>query len=163
MTFPSPSTFPLKGKRFVKATMNLLRSRLKVSHFKWGIQRERIVLAFLSHDHVSIRGLYALLNRNGHRTPVGTIYQTMRVLVKVGFARPRYFGDRAQYDNISVTGEHDHLVCTRCGQIVEFEHPVIVNLEQQIAVAHGFHLTARKLEVYGICPSCREGGTPRFS
>ncbi len=143
--------------------MDLFRSRLTGSHFKWSIQRERIVLAFLSHDHVSIRGLYALLNRNGHRTPVGTIYQTMRVLVKVGFARPRYFGDRAQYDNIVVTGEQDQLICTRCGHIVEFESPVIVNLEQHIAAAHGFHLTARKLEVYGVCPGCRDPRTAQFS
>jgi Fur family ferric uptake transcriptional regulator len=163
MRSPSLSTFPLKGKRFVKEAMCLLRSRLKLSHFKWSIQRERIVLAFLSHDHVSIRGLYASLNRNGHRTPVGTIYQTMRVLVKVGFAKPRDFGDRAQYDNIAVTGGQDQLICTRCGHIVEFENPVIVNLEEHIAASHGFHLTARKLEVYGVCPSCRDGGTPRFS
>ena len=163
MISPSSSTVPLRGKRSVKKTMSRLRSSLKQSHFKWSTQRERIVIAFLSHDHVSIRGLYALLNKRGHRTPVGTIYQTMRVLAKVGFARPRYFGDRAQYDNISAIGEHDHLICISCGHIVEFADLIIRDLQQQTAATNGFLLTASKLELYGFCAACGECGTARFS
>ena len=163
MISPSPSTVPLRGKRSVKKTMSRLRLSLKQSHFKWSTQRERIIIAFLSHDHVSICGLYALLNRKGQRTPVGTIYQTMRVLAKVGFARPRYFGDRAQYDNISATGEHDHLICTGCGHIVEFADLIIRNLQEQVAEENGFSLTAARFELYGLCSACGEGGTAQFS
>ena len=90
-------------------------------------------MAFLKQDHITIRSLYGVLNRNGRRAPLNTIYRTMRVLCDNGFAQTRRFGEETQYDNISAKGDHDHLICTGCGHIVEFEDPVIEGLRQQVA------------------------------
>lgn len=122
---------------------------------KWSLQREQIVTTFLQQDHITIRRLYGLLNRNGRRAPLNTIYRTMRVLCEKGFAQTRRFGDETHYDNISAKGDHDHLICTHCGYIVEFESPAIEGLRRQIAAVNGFHLTARNLELYGMCAACR--------
>lgn len=124
-----------------------VRSSLGRSRLRWSPQREQIVLAFLKQDHITIRSLYGFLNRNGRRTPLNTIYRTMRVLCENGFAQARRFGEETQYDNISTKGDHDHLICTGCGHIVEFEDPAIEGLRQQVALANGFHLTGRNLDV----------------
>ena len=118
------------------------------------------MLAFLKQDHITIRGLYGFLNRNGRRTPLNTIYRTMRVLCENGFAQARRFGEETHYDNISTKGDHDHLICTGCGHIVEFEDPAIEGLRQQVASANGFHLTGRNLELYGLCAGCRSHPAP---
>ena len=132
-----------------------IRSSLGCSGVRWSPQREQIVMAFLKQDHISIRSLYGLLNRNGRRAPLNTIYRTMRVLCDNGFAQARRFGEETQYDNISAKRDHDHLICTGCGYIVEFEEPAIEGLRHQVASANGFHLTGRNLELYGLCAVCR--------
>mgnify|MGYP000414436774 CR=1 FL=1 len=124
----------------------------------WSVQRERIVQAFLEGEHITIRELYSRLNRQGHRAPLNTIYRTMRLLCEKGFAQARRFGGETQYDNLFTKGDHDHLICTECGRIVEFEDPTIERLRQQVAAANGFHLTAQNLELYGLCQECRVTG-----
>ncbi|WHZ14169.1 MAG: Ferric uptake regulation protein FUR [Nitrospira sp.] len=148
----------LKNKRSAQKAIDRLRSSLERSGLKWSLQREQIVTAFLQQDHITIRGLYGLLNSNGRRAPLNTIYRTMRVLCEKGFAQARCFGEEMHYDNILTKGDHDHLICTHCGYIVEFEDQAIEGLRRQIAAANGFHLTARNLELYGVCAACRTEG-----
>lgn len=158
------SVFPdtTSGKRALvtQEAIERVRSSLGRSRLRWSPQREQIVLAFLKQDHITIRSLYGFLNRNGRRTPLNTIYRTMRVLCENGFAQARRFGEETQYDNISTKGDHDHLICTGCGHIVEFEDPAIEELRQQVALANGFHLTGRNLELYGLCAGCRSYPVP---
>ncbi len=132
-----------------------IRTSFGRTRLNWSLQRERIVQAFLKEEHITIRELYRRLNREGHRAPLNTIYRTMRVLCDKGFAQTRRFGAETQYDNLFAKGAHDHLTCTGCGHIVEFEDPTIERLRQQVASANGFHLTAQNLELYGLCADCR--------
>lgn len=148
----------MQKARAVQNAISQLRSKLGRSRLKWSTQREQIVTTFLTQNHVTIRGLYGLLNRNGQRTPLGTIYRTMRVLCDVGFAQPRCFGEETHYDNMSLKGDHDHLICTHCGHIVEFEEPSMEGIRQEIAAENGFSLTARNVELYGICLPCQGKG-----
>lgn len=128
----------------------------------WSLQRERIVQAFLQGEHITIRELYSRLNRQGNRAPLNTIYRTMRMLCEKGFAQTRRFGDETQYDNLLAKGDHDHLICTGCGCIVEFEDPAIARLRRQVAADNGFHLTAQNLELYGLCADCRPASAGRL-
>ena len=153
----SSGSTSVKKARSAQQAIDRLRSSLGRSRLKWSTKREQIVAAFLKQDHITIRGLYDVLNRNGRRAPLNTIYRTMRVLCDKGFAQARRFGEETHYDNISTKGDHDHLICTHCGYIVEFEDPAIEGLRRQIAAANGFHLTARNLELYGLCAACRTG------
>lgn len=141
--------------RTAEHAISQLRSRLERSRLKWSVQREQIVTTFLAQNHITIRGLYGLLNRNGQRTPLSTIYRTMRMLCDVGFAQPRCFGEETQYDNMSVKGDHHHLICTVCGHIAEFEEPAMEEIGQKIAEENGFCLNASNVELYGICWACQ--------
>jgi len=150
-----PDTISGKRALATQDAIERVRSSLGRSRLRWSPQREQIVLAFLKQDHITIRGLYGFLNRNGRRAPLNTIYRTMRVLCDNGFAQARRFGEETHYDNISAKGDHDHLICTGCGYIVEFEDPTIEGLRHAVASANGFHLTGRNIELYGLCAVCR--------
>ena len=50
---------------------------------------------------------------------------------------------------------HDHLICARCGIILEFEDDEIERLQEALARSYGFELRRHKHELYGICADCR--------
>lgn len=67
------------------------------------------------------------------------------------------FGDgQTRYEHVTEGEHHDHLVCTGCGAIIEFENEAIEKLQDDVAAAHDFVITTHKLELYGLCAACRK-------
>ena len=78
----------------------------------------------------------------------------MKLLVEAGIVSERHFSDaEALYEN--VVSHHDHCICTACGKIIEFENEKIEELQRAVADRHGFLLKSHKMELYGLCSSCR--------
>ncbi len=86
---------------------------------------------------------------------LATVYRTLNILCQCGLAQQRHFGDaRTLYDNVSNKSHHDHLICTDCGKIVEFENPAIERLQELVAKKNRFSIYSHKLELYGLCARC---------
>lgn len=128
---------------------NLIRYQLKRSQ-----QRDLIWTEFATRDHVTAQNLYRLLASEGHRISLGTIYRTMNLFCIMGMAQAQHFGAQTQYDHSIAKDSHDHLICTRCGHIVEFHDPEIGRLRQEVVEVNGFSLSIQKLELYGLCATC---------
>ncbi len=119
-------------------------------------QRELIIDYFLrARDHVSIDELLAKVRKRNSKVGYATVYRTLKLLVEAGLASERQFGDgQARYE---LAGEHhDHLICTKCDKIVEFEDDEIERLQVQIAKKLGFVLSRHRHELYGVCSDCRK-------
>lgn len=110
--------------------------------------------------HVSAEELLELVRKEDARISQATVYRTLRLLTDCGLAEARNFGDGQTRYEIATDDHHDHLICTGCGLIVEFEDEAIEALQEKIAEAHGFHMTHHKMELYGHCPGCRKKGGP---
>lgn len=117
-------------------------------------QRDLIIDAFLrSHRHVNAEELHRVVRQRDPNVGVATVYRTLRLLTESGLATARYFGDgQASYE--VADHHHDHLICTSCGAIVEFENEAIEQLQLEVARRHGFTITHHKLELYGLCERC---------
>ena len=128
-------------------------------------QREAIVDAFLrSHEHVSIDELLTRVRRRHPRVGYAMVYRTLRLLVDSGIASARQFEDgQTRYE---VAGaHHDHLICVKCGTILEFESQEIERLQEKMArELGGFHVLRHKHELYCLCPKAAgvPGGTCPF-
>lgn len=120
-------------------------------------QRRLIVETFFqSAHHISIEELLAEVRRDDAKIGYATVYRTLKLLTECGVAFERKFGDGlTRYELADDEGHHDHLICTVCGEISEFEEPLIEKLQEQVAKAHGYVLQSHKLELYGVCNSCR--------
>ena len=80
------------------------------------------------------------------------------MLAECGIAHERHFDDGfARYELASTENHHDHLICTACGKIVEFEEPQIEDLQLAVADRYGFVVTHHRHELYGLCAECRPG------
>lgn len=123
-------------------------------------QRDIILDAFLSTDrHLSIEELYLRLRARHPNIGYATVYRTLKLFAESGIAREMQFGDgQTRYEHVLEGEHHDHLVCTGCGAIIEFENETIEKLQNDVAAAHGFVITTHKLELYGLCAACRKEG-----
>src|SRR2546422_11073045 len=82
---------------------------------------------------------------------------SMKILADAGLASPRHFeGGQPRYEAALDRHHHDHLICTSCGNIAEFENERIEELQDRVAEEHGFTVTHHKLELYGLCAACRQ-------
>lgn len=122
--------------------------------------RQREVLTdifFSSRGHFSLDELLAMAKAKDGAIGYATVYRTLKLLTELGLAQERQFADgHTRYE--PADGEHhDHLICTRCGDIVEFEDPRIEALQEEIARRHGYALASHKMELYGLCARCSNG------
>jgi Fur family ferric uptake transcriptional regulator len=120
-------------------------------------QRDIILDIFLStHQHVSVEELYLTIKSGNPGIGHATVYRTLKLLVEAGLAREILLHDgQTRYEHIMTGEHHDHLVCTGCNTIIEFENETIENLQAEIAARHGFYIKSHKLEIYGLCSKCR--------
>lgn len=116
---------------------------------------------FANDQHISVEELYREVKRVNPRVGYATVYRTVRLLRECGLAAERHFHDgEARFENVEEEHHHDHLICERCGRIVEFANDAIERLQEQIAARLGFVITRHKMELYGLCAECRSGRTP---
>jgi Fur family ferric uptake transcriptional regulator len=135
--------------------ISVLKDHLARHQLKLTRQREYILQAFLQNEHITAEQMYRLLAKKDPHIGLATIYRTLNLFCEAGLAQARHFGSQTQYDNVAHKGHHDHLICTGCGRIVEFENEEIERLQSQVASRHGFAITTHKLELYGLCSHCR--------
>lgn len=121
-------------------------------------QRDIILDFFLSSErHMSIEELYLKLRAKHPSIGYATVYRTLKLFAEAGIANEIHFGDgQTRYEHVSEGEHHDHLVCTRCAAIVEFENETIEKLQAEVADSHGFLIETHKLELYGLCAKCRK-------
>lgn len=135
--------------------IRVLKDHLAKHQLKLTRQREYILQAFLQNEHITAEQMYRLLAKKDPHIGLATIYRTLNLFCEAGLAQARHFGSQTQYDNVAHKGHHDHLICTGCGKIVEFENAEIERLQEQVANRNGFTIKTHKLELYGLCSHCR--------
>ncbi len=121
-------------------------------------QRSLILETFFGLEgHLSVEELWAKVRSVDERVSVATVYRTMKLLAESGLAHARNFGDgQTRYEAAVGREHHDHLICTSCGTIIEFENDQIEKLQELIARRQGFRVVSHKMELYGLCRNCQQ-------
>jgi Fur family ferric uptake transcriptional regulator len=121
---------------------------------------ERLALfdeIFSQHGHIDAEALLGSMKARGLKISRATVYRNLDLLVECGLARKQRLGSRGfLYEHIHPGQQHDHLVCTGCGRVVEFVSPGIAALQAEICRAHGFVPARHSLQIAGLCNRCAE-------
>ncbi|MGD8389844.1 MAG: transcriptional repressor [Desulfobacteraceae bacterium] len=118
--------------------------------------RLNIIDVFLEDDrHVTLQDLMEILRDRGYDYDPEFVRQCMNRWVEHGFAQKKTFeGQPPRYEHRHLGRHHDHMICTKCGKIIEFHNEEMEHLQVRIARQHGFHMLQHKMEIYGICADC---------
>lgn len=121
-------------------------------------ERETIVEeVFSSHEHFDTDQLVnRLSNRtDGTRVSRATVYRALDDMVLAGLLRKvARSQNREVYEHDYGYPQHDHLICSKCGKLIEFENATFSRILDDVATEHGFRMAGHRLEVYGVCAEC---------
>jgi Fur family ferric uptake transcriptional regulator len=111
---------------------------------------------FERHDHFDADELIANVARLAGSNKVSrpTVYRTLNELVEAGLLRRMNLGGRAVYEHDYGYPQHDHLHCTICDKLIEFQSDELETLREAVAREHRFRVTGHRLIVTGVCSEC---------
>lgn len=109
----------------------------------------------LIEDHVTVDFLQSKLKEKKISLPKEFIEDTLELMCRFGFAhKNRFENGIIHYEHRHLGQHHDHMICTKCGKIIEFKNDQLEQLQAQVVSGFGFHMLQHRMEIYGICAEC---------
>lgn len=112
---------------------------------------------FATHEHFDAEHMVDRLctQRSGKRVSRASVYRTLALLEDAGMLRKvTRANGRDVYEHNYGYPEHDHMICEKCGAMIEFPAETISEILQRVTAQHGFRMTGHRLEVSGVCRRC---------
>lgn len=132
---------------------------LKNKGLKLTPQRKLIIDAI--HDtnaHLTAEEIIAHVQARMPEVHKSTIYRTLELLEGAGCVFKSELDEHSIYHHAE-EGYHHHLVCSRCGRIIECDEDLFTPVEKSLAEQYGFHVDFKHLVMSGLCEECRNKKT----
>lgn len=118
--------------------------------------RLNVIDVFLkTEEHITLEDFISLLRSKGYDYDQEFVKLCLNRWVELGFAQKKTFeGQPPRYEHRHLGKHHDHMICTKCGMITEFQNEELEKFQDMIAARAGFHMLQHKMEIYGLCSKC---------
>lgn len=101
--------------------------------------------------HFDIEQLYLLMKKDNYRVSRATLYNTIDLLLACNLVRKHQFGkNMAQFEKSHGSKQHDHVILTDTGEVIEFCDPRIQQIKSTIEELFGVEIQHHSLYFYGI-------------
>ena len=133
-----------------------ITERLQELGYRLTPQRMMIVAAVEgSDDHISAEEIYTRVKAQYPHMNISTIYRTLELLERLGLVTETDMGEgRVRYHSAD-KGHHHHLVCQKCGAIIDLDETLLFPLKDTLRQKYDFEADLRHLAIFGRCLKCR--------
>ena len=153
---PSVATWVQPGTRSRFANF-LAKKGLKLTRQRMAVLEE----IYRDPGHFEAEDLVHRLKNSSPRVSRATVYRTLDVLLECQLVEKLDFGTtRSFYEHVHPGEHHDHLICTRCANVIEFHNERLEALQQEICANFDFQEAYHSLRIFGLCVKCRRSGAP---
>ena len=131
---------------------------LKIKDLKLTKPRKIILdTVFATHEHFNVDELYDQIRKKHKDVSRATIYRTIPLLVESGLIKQslRCLA-KDHYEHTYGHGRHLHLICEKCGKIIEVESKEAERILNKLAKKHSFHIREFNIGAKGICNKCQK-------
>lgn len=122
------------------------------------LTRQRLAVVdeiFSDTGHFEAEELVERLKGSRIRVSRATVYRTLELLRECQLVEKLDFGThRSYYEHVTPGEHHDHLICIRCGNVIEFHNERLEALQQEICRNFGFRESYHSLRIFGHCSKC---------
>ena len=118
---------------------------------------QRMLVTEALHDaegHISAEEIYEQLHARYPYSNISTVYRTLELLKELKLVTGTDFGEGRVRYHVAEKGHHHHLVCRRCGKIVDLDESVLFPLKDTLLLDYGFEADLRHLAIPGKCSDC---------
>ena len=132
---------------------------LKEVGLKTTLPRLKILAILTENDvrHVTAEDVYKSLLDAGDEIGLATVYRVLTQFEAAGLViRHNFEGGRSVFE-LNDESHHDHMVCAKCGKVIEFFDDIIEQRQREVAKRAGFTIEDHALYIYGICKQCKAG------
>lgn len=138
-----------------------LKEALKDKGYKLTPQRRAILNGILKSEgsHLTAEEIYELVKGECPEIGLATVYRTVQLLEDMGLICKLDFDDgcsRYELVNEDEEHQHHHLICNRCGSVMEVEGDLLGDLEKSIERKYNFAIEDHSVKFYGTCEKCKE-------
>jgi len=100
--------------------------------------------------HFDIESLYIKMKNHNYRVSRATLYNTIDLLLACNLVRKHQFGKNlAQFEKSHSSKNHDHVICTDTGEVIEFCDPRIQQIKSTIEELFNIKINHHSLYFYG--------------
>ena len=142
------------------------RHRFDGHGYRLTVPREAILdVLHSTTDHLSAEDIYFIVHKAYPNIGLTTVYRTLELLVRMGLVFKFDFGDdRSRYElSEGPKGQrHHHLVCKRCGRVIDYtdfiedELELVKRTEKGLSQKFGFKITNHVIQFCGLCANCQK-------
>lgn len=126
--------------------------------YKLTPQRRAVLSAIdFTREHFTPADIHDMVHQEHPDVGLVTIYRTLRLLTDLGLVCEVHVGGRQRsYVMRRPLEHHHHLICSRCGTVVDFAGCDLGELERKLSRQTGFEIKGHLLEFSGQCQDCRK-------
>lgn len=118
--------------------------------------RDEIIEEIMSiKGHFDPEGLFIRLKNKGSKVSRASVYRTIPLLIESGFIEEVERTDKhAHYERVTPNAHHDHMICIKCGRVIEFFSPTLEMMQDELCQKEQFKKVRHNLEIFGYCSAC---------
>lgn len=106
-------------------------------------------------DHISAPDIFSRVQAKYPYANKSTVYRTLELLKGLGLVMEAEMGGDTLYYHHADKGHHHHLICEKCGQVVEIDENILAPLDDTLRAKYQFSADFRHLAIRGRCLKCR--------
>jgi len=105
--------------------------------------------------HFDVESLYYRLITSGVKVSKATVYNTLDLLQNCGLvSKYRFAENTSRYEKAFGRPHHHHLICLKCGDIIEFVNERLERIQDEVCREKHFESQSSTLQIFGTCPKC---------
>ncbi|QEK12112.1 transcriptional repressor [Crassaminicella thermophila] len=144
----------------MKEIMENLKDRLKEKGYKLTPQRRATLDTIIENQgkHLSTEEIYDMVKKKCPEIGLATVYRTLQLLDELEIILKINLDDgcsRYELNTHEDNHQHHHLICVKCGEIIEVEVDLLETLEEEIEKNYDFKINDHKVKFFGYCSKCQ--------
>ncbi|HHU79102.1 MAG: Fur family transcriptional regulator [Caldicoprobacterales bacterium] len=140
--------------------MNRIKEMIRAKGYKLTPQRRATLDVILRNEgkHMSTEEVFQEVKKTCPEIGLATVYRTMLLLEEAQILQRHNFDDgKNRYELKHPDEDHHHLICKKCGKVIEVEDDLLEDLESKIQEKYSFRIEEHKVQFTGLCTECIDG------
>lgn len=139
--------------------INKLKEKMKKRGYKFTPQRKAVFDIIVDNEgkHLTAEEIYEEVKQCNPEIGLATVYRTIQLLEGLGVIYRLELNDscnRYELAHENETHRHHHLICSKCGKVIEVEDDLLENLEMKIQKKYNFKIKDHSVKFFGLCSEC---------